>query len=516
MVRKIVSQLSALVILIACLSACSKPSEYTYAIPADATAVLSIDLKALAEKSGVNDAENEALKQKVLDALKDGINATAYQHVEKIIKNPVESGIDVKAPLYAFTSPTLSYVVVAKVDNEKNLQATLDVLVKEQICLPVEEASGFSYTFFNGNIVAFNKSTALLLGAYGNKLSKETQNLLSGLLKQDAENSLAKNAGFKKMLDRKGDFKFFASMNAIPEVYARQINFGLPQGIELKDLMMLGNLSFEKGKITARFENYTENEEVKELMKKQEKAMSKLNGAFLKYFPASTLGILSIGANGEEFYKLLLENKEFRDQVSLAEADDIKAIANAFKGDITIGLLDVGVMSSEPGFVAYAEVKEGNTLQALYENKQALSLRAGEDIIKLGENEYLFKGRSLRLFYGVKNDQMYVTNNEMVYKNIFKAVDGSIKDLEFTKEMKGKNVFFAINMDAILELPAVKMVAGFGGEEVQMYLALASAVSYLECTGETNGETTISLCLKNKDVNALKQMVDFGRHFAGM
>ena len=81
--------------------------------------------------------------------------------------------------------------------------------------------------------------------------------------------------------------------------------------------------------------------------------------------------------------------------------------------------------------------------------------------------------------------------------------------------MKGKTVFMAINAEAILDLPVVKMITGFGGKEVKTYLELANKVSYLSISSE--GETSeIDLCLKDKDVNALKQIVDFAKQFAGM
>ena len=51
--------------------------------------------------------------------------------------------------------------------------------------------------------------------------------------------------------------------------------------------------------------------------------------------------------------------------------------------------------------------------------------------------------------------------------------------------------------------------------EVKTYIELANKVSYLSMSSE--GEISeIDLCLKDKDVNALKQIVDFAKQFAGM
>ena len=66
MVKKMISRLLVSAMLIVFIAACSQKSEYTSAIPADASAVASINLKSLADKSGLKDKENEAAKQKVL------------------------------------------------------------------------------------------------------------------------------------------------------------------------------------------------------------------------------------------------------------------------------------------------------------------------------------------------------------------------------------------------------------------------------------------------------------------
>lgn len=102
MAKKMISRLSVLTVLIVFLTACSKTSEYTNVIPADASVVASINLKPLASKAGLNDKENETAKQKVLEALKSGMNAATFQQLEKVMKNPSESGIDIESPFYVF------------------------------------------------------------------------------------------------------------------------------------------------------------------------------------------------------------------------------------------------------------------------------------------------------------------------------------------------------------------------------------------------------------------------------
>lgn len=515
MVKKMISQLSVLAVLTVFLAACSKTSEYTNVIPADVSAIASINLKSLASKGGLDNKENEAAKQKLLEAMKSGMNAATFQQLEKVMKNPSESGIDVESPFYVFTSTSFPYpTVVAKVSNEGNLKASLEVMAKEQVCQPVAEADGYSFTTMNNSLLAFNSATAIIVTLQGTSQTEEAKKAITTLMKQTVDNSINKSGAFQKMDKLKNDINFFASMAAIPAPYNQQITFGLPSTIQPSDITIVGGLNFEKGKIALKTEYYTENDAVKALLKKQQDSFGKANNTFVKYFPASTLFFFNAGVKGEGLYTLLNENEEFRNTVSIAKAAEVKELFSSFNGDISAGLINVN-MSNAPTFVAYAEVKNDKAIQAIYKNKQALGMKNGEDIVELGKGEYVFKTRNMNIFFGVKNNQMYATNDELIYKGIGKDADKSIKDAPYASDMKGKNVFMAFNAEAAMELPMVKMLVGFGGEEVKTYFSLASKISYLSASSE--GETSeIDLCLKDKDTNALKQIVDFGKQFSGM
>jgi hypothetical protein len=290
MVKKMISRLSVLAVLIVFLAACSKTSEYTNVIPADASVVASINLKSLASKAGLDDKENEAAKQKILEALKSGMNAATFQQLEKIMKNPSESGIDVESPVYVFSSSSFPYpTIVGKVSNEDNLHASLDVMAKEQICQPVSEADGYSFTTTNGDLLVFNNLTVMIIDVNGASQTKKAKEGIVTLMKQTAENSIAKSGAFQKMEKQKNDINFFASMTAIPSNYRNQVSMGLPAEVKPEDITLLGGLNFEKGKIALKTENYTENDAVKALLKKQMESFGKANNTFVKYFPASTL-----------------------------------------------------------------------------------------------------------------------------------------------------------------------------------------------------------------------------------
>ena len=342
MVKRMISQLSVLAVLIVFMAACSKKAEYIHVIPADASAVASINLNSLADKAGLNDKQNEGMKQKMMEALKSGMNAAAFQQLEKIMKNPSQSGIDVKAPVFVFTSKTfISPTIVAKVSNIEDLRASLDLMAKEGICQPIAERRGYSFTSLQkNNLLVFNENAAVLTEAYGTSQMDVAKQTISTLLKQTEENSIASNGSFRKMQDQKGDINFFASMDAVPQMYTQQISLGLSSQIDLSEVKAVGNLNFEKGKIALQIETYSDNAETDALLKKQAQAVKKLNTTFLQNFPESTLAFLNIGVNGAAFYDLLFNNEEFRRNVSLAKADEVKSFIRLFSMEIfSIGLI---------------------------------------------------------------------------------------------------------------------------------------------------------------------------------
>lgn len=275
-----------------------------------------------------------------------------------------------------------------------------------------------------------------------------------------------------------------------------------------------GKSLLRKGKIELKVESYTENTELKALFEKQIKSTCPIENTFLKYFPKSTLALFSIGINGEEFYNVLQENEQFRNDFSITKAAEVKDLFSAFHNDLTIGLINV-TMNSNPSFLAYASVKNDAPLKALYEKKSELGLKRGEDIVKLNENEYVYKSRAINIFFGIRDKQMYATNDELLYKNACKTADPSAKETDFASSLKGKRTAFVINAEAVLDLPVVKMLAGFGGQEYSTYYSLLGNISYLEAVGNED-KATVTLQLKNKNVNALKQIVDFIKQFAGM
>ena len=445
MKKSLFPRLALMAVVVALVSACSqKKQEYTDVIPANAHTVVSINLKSLADKTGLNDKENKEVQEKLTNALKSGMNAATFQQVEMIMKDPKKSGIDVSEPLYIFTRETFPTTIVAKVSSEDDLHTLLETLEKEKVCQPLASGDGFQFTQMGNQVlIAYTPSVLMLTNYSGTTQLEKIKENIPALLKQTNENSIVSTTVFKKMQKMGGDISTMFSPASLLGPYANMIKASdMPYNIDLKDMKMLGSLSFEKGKVSMKYESFTENPELQALFDKQKKATCPIENTFLKYFPKSTLMYLSMGINGEEFYNMLLENEQFQKNFSIAKANEVKELFGSFNGDISAGLINV-TMSSAPTFMMYADVKNGNALEMIYKNKESLGLKRGEDIMQPGKDEYVYKTRGMNIFFGIKDKQMYATNDELLYKNVGKAADKSVKDAPYASDMKGKSLFIA-------------------------------------------------------------------------
>lgn len=504
--------LSVWAVLIAFVCACSQDTaEYTNVIPANATDLVSVNLKTIAEKAGIHDKENKEALAKLTDAMKSGMSAATYQQLEAVMKDPSKSGIDVSAPIYLFSAPAFNYqTVVAKVNSEADLRNFLEAVQKEISDAPLAEGDGYSFLSLNKQtLLAFNSSTLLLVDYKRAAQLEKAKEGIAALLEQTAENSINQSGAFQKLKKQSGDINMLISPSSAVGTYANQFNFALSEGNGPKDLMGIGSLSFEKGKIEMQIENYTENPETKALLDKLSKSTCPVENSFLKYFPKSTIALFSMGVKGEELYNMLQESEQFRNEFSITKAAEVKALFSNFQKDITVGLINV-TMTNTPSVLAYANVKNNAPLKALYEKKGELGLKRGEDIVKLNEDEYVYKSRRQNLFFGVRDKQMYATNDELLYKNVCKSVDPSAKETDYVSALKGKRAVAVINAEEIMELPLTKMMLEYTRNEYSLYIALAQSVSYLEMSNDGD-KTTSVLNLKDKNVNALKQLTNLAR-----
>ena len=187
------------------------------------------------------------------------------------------------------------------------------------------EADGYSFAPINKRaLLAFTPTTLMMVNYTAHRNWKKVKEGIPALLKQTGENSINSNTAFKKMQKQDGDINMLISFQPAECIRQSAELRNIPQ-YRPERLEDAGEVSpSKKGKIELKVESYTENTELKALFEKQIKSTCPIENTFLKYFPKSGLALFSIGINGEEFYNVLQENEQFRNDFSITKAAEVK------------------------------------------------------------------------------------------------------------------------------------------------------------------------------------------------
>lgn len=506
MVQKFFYRLLSLAVLISMACSCSNPQEeYTNAIPADADLVASLHLQTLGQKAGISDDANKAVIERLTESMKGEVKAKTFEQLEAVLHNPEKSGIDLSNPIFLFFNARGDKGgAVAKVKNSQDLKELLQAIVEESHGnLTLKEESGYSYLLEKEVILAFTQ-TALLIYV-NNQREADIQKEAEVLLKQKHEESMASRPLFAQLQRVGGDAGMAFSAEMISKLNGMALMPGDP-----KELLIGMGLSFEKGEINLNVNTYTEDETWKEFIDKQSQMSRPIENKYLKFFPQSTLGLASFGIDGEKLYASLEENGLFAMGMEENDRALIKEVCDMLKGDVTFGLTDIGM--GAPSFLALTESQSPETLQKISQRLQETSDGNFRPNQTEGDN-YTVRVEGMNIYYGIHNKKLYITNDPKIQKSLGESLSASAADTKYASTIKGESCAVIINGQAIMDNPLVKLVLGMQGNPA--YPKLLGEVDYLRITGK-NTQCAVSLQLKDKNTNALKQIVDAARELSGM
>lgn len=502
--------------LLAMITSCSKQAEYEKAIPANATAVTSINAKSLAEKADLGSSSNKAIVDQLTEAMKEGMSPSTHKLMTEILKDADKSGIDFKKPIYIFVSPDFKNApAIAKVSDAANLTASIEAMENEKIATTLADGDGYQYTLINGQVfMGFNATTLLITNYMSNSQLEQIKTQTANLFKQADDASIINSETFKQMNKMKGDIKFMVSnLVEMNNMYANQAKGLTPDDIDLSKLSFIGDLSFEKGKIVSNINPYSEDNNLMKLIEEKSSSLNKIDNTYLKYFPKSTLSILSMSINGKEVYEQLSNIAEVKKNMSPEDSKLLETLCNAIDGDVTFGLTNVS-MNNQPAFLLHAALKDADIVDQLCSQ---FGNTPKSPITKLDKHEYVYKDRKFNVFFGVRDKLFYLTNDETTYKNIGKSANPSIKEKEYTSDFTNHQAAFVIDIDAIMQLPAVKMLLSYASTGQNSYIQpLCEKLDYFICVNNDQYGATLTLQLTDKDTNALKQAMEAAITYAGL
>ena len=478
------------------LASCGEKNPYTNALPKDAAMVISMDLKAMAEKSGMD----KQVQQSVGTMMKSSLKGTADALVDKIVDNPEESGLRLTDRVYFFATPQVEMGgVLVRVADKDKLEDLIGLLHEQGQCEAPADGDGCRWTVAGGGLMAWTDHAFLMVVSQGNP--RDLQHQASMWLRQKDGEGYSATPDFEKIKKADEDIAMTASLNLMPKQYLTMATMGLPADLKLQDLKSFSTLDFQDGKAVLEMEVLTENKVYKDLLKKQAEVAGPIKGTYLETFPANTVGWMSAHVDGGKAYELLRENPTIRQELDNSMMPlDFEAIFKAVKGDVALAVPE---MSFAPGFIFYADVTNSEFMRTFEDLKPLLAMTNGQmRLLDRGKDAYQFvavdgsmlgMGRGpASLWLGVKDKRFYLTNRESL---IGKEVKGqSLEDCPWAKDVKGKQFYLSVNFQALsAALPQLP------------YVGLLDYLT-IESDGATKGRMVLQM--KNKKENVLKQLVE--------
>ena len=508
MSKKIFNNLLLIGILF--LVSCSPKTEYTHALPKNASIVVGMELDQMANKAGLNGSEGEKVVKKLKTLMKGGLQGDAAQLAERIIDQPSESGLSFDDKVYLFATPHAeALAILAKVTDEGKLETLMNVLQKESLATPLREESGCRWTQVGGALCAFNNGTFLLLQPSKGDASGMKGTLLS-LMRQKEGEGFASLPEFTKIEAPGNDIASVVNLSAVPYELTTPLRMGLSADIRLEDIKYFVSANFEPGKVVMNSESLISNPKILGFFDTMDKVIQPIQGKYLDYYQGNTLLWASGRIDGKELYRMLCQNptiKQMLDNPLLPV--DVEYIFSSIQGDFAVGRSTLYT----DNYLLYADVTNSDFLKTFEDLRPMLALTGGQIVLdNVGTDEYVMRTYEGNYYFGVKNNRLYVTNNRSFAEEAGRTYGASMGVKPWSAEVKQNRLYASVNLSAIAK--AYRSYSFTGNKQVDTFLMLLiNQCNYLNASMPDWRQGKAELVLNDKDQNLLKLLVSMLEQF---
>lgn len=488
------------------LAACSPKTEYTHALPKDASVVVALDLDEMAQKSGLASAEGQTVINKLKGFLKGGLQGDAAQLAERIIDSPSESGLALDEKVYLFATPhAQAFAVLAKVADESKVESMLEMLQKESIATSLKEESECRWTKIGNAVCGFNNGTFLLVQPAKGDADGMKGSLFSWMRQQEGE-GYAALPEFVRLKEDGNDIASALNLTVVPYELTTTLRMGLSADIRLEDIKYLLTANFEQGKVVLRSESLIQNSRIQGFFDAMNEVTQPIQGRLLDYYQGNTMLWAGGHIKGKELYKMLCQNpaiKRMLDNPLLPV--DVECIFSSIDGDFAIG--NASVLTGK--YLLYADVTNNDFLKTFEDLRPLLALTGGQITLdKWGESEYLMRTYYGNFWFGVKNKRLYVTNNRTWAEEAGRTYGASLAVKPWAAEVKENRLFASVNLSMLGEVMKNYHYNLTGNKQTDMALRMMmNHFEYLNVEMPDWRKGEMELVLKDKKANLLQLIV---------
>ena len=498
---------------LACLAAasmlivsCGGSADYRSILPADSFMTVSVNPASLMQKCEAGDLDQHPLYVRIKAELdKDqNLSAEEKEYLLALLKNPGESGIDVKKDFFFFAAmegtvdaPVMRGGLLLPIGDKAKFDALL-ARINEKSGVAPETKGGVSVVDLGkegdaGVLCAYNDIAFMVYFVQNgvDDLAGDVRKLFA----QKSGESLMGDKAVAEQLARKNDVNMVLSYGAILPMMNNPMLSSMPMMDALKGMTMVGSVNFEKGRIVCDAAMSYKDKESEQKMMDFYAYVKPQTGALLRYVPRNTIGAMAYGLNGEKMYSVFSAMPGYG---MLMANPMVKQVMDAFSGDCVISFSGMTADGQYPVASLLAQVKDPAVLQTIVSNL------SGMPIQKAGEGEYTISMGGVTVLFGVKGDVLYCTTDAVVKS----ALDGA--DIEslasMSKIFKGQSGSFYVDFEGVTALTA-QLVGGNVDPQVEAALSVLAMFEDLEAYGTMKGGTAV-VNMTDKEQNSFKTVCD--------
>ncbi len=483
-------------------------SDYLNVLPDDVSALTSIDLQKILDKSQIT--ENETLKSLILPQLKAVMPAKEYAKVSDVINNFSELGLDTNAPMVFAVDSNGNVMAVAKVSDIDKLKEGVELMTENKITdSAIEDAGDFEYVYDKGNyIMAFNSSVLVVKDIS----RRETIEQKVAELKADfartlapaAEGNFVSSTNFKNFWAKKGDIKFLGSTKISDSRQMAMATMFLPDYFGRNDeVTCIAGIRFEEGEAIVEIEPTFSNENLNGIVTDNFKTLKNISGDALSMLPSSAAGCAVLGLDGAKIAATIAESTKLSAFLSKSDIKKAEEYAMGLEGDLTLAI--TGFENDMPTFAVITKLQDAALIDLV---SSFLGSARGVQIEKIDGQECAYKlyQRNFgELYYGINNGYGYASNSAELAEGVGTKVTNSLADAQMTENFD--NGLFALCIDGEKALEFFK-AANRSSRLHKLATLTLDPIDYAEVTVENKGKTTIKVVFDDKKTNSLQQIMN--------
>ncbi len=431
-IKPLQAALPLLAVLTALLSSCSG-DDYVNAVPGNSIALVSVDLRKMADECTGNDVDNARLLNALL-------------HVE----NAGDCGIDLSEKIYMFEAADGNVGAVAKVRSRSDLETWLDNLANAGVSRNVASRGDFGFAVVKDSwIVGFSSAKIMIMGPVIASQHAEMQQIMARYLDQDEDRGIKGTPLFDKIDSIDSPVAMVARASALPEKFVAPFMIGAPKDADASQIVIAAALSTEQGglmKITG--ETFSFNEGINRRLKEASAVYRPITDEFVESAGASSLFAAFMNVDGSRYISMLHEDKAM--QVLLAglnTAVDMDNIIRSIDGDMAFVV--PGYEGDRMQVQFGARLKTRGFLEDVDYWKQ--SAPKGSSITDRGKDFYSYDGGDISFCFGVSADnRFYAGSTETLAREILQKSSSPFSP-EIRKAMKGQRMCMLVNVEKMAE-----------------------------------------------------------------